>query len=190
MFSYWSQKMEFAQNASKLHRKVGELLSVTSPFRGGPLRQEVVVSELFPAYPNNKDKYDWVLPDLFTIIECNGAQHYKIVKFGGTAEDAIMNFHTQQHRDSQKEEIALLNGWTYIIIPFTDEKLISSQYLVNAYTVCLNTDILIKKKETAKPDWMIAKKKEANQRAKEYRKEQYRKSRQRLKEQNKNDKIR
>lgn len=170
--------MEFAANASKLHKKVGELLSVTSPFRAGLLRQEVAVSELFPSYPNNKDRYDWVLPDLSTIIECHGKQHYSVQTFGAAAEDAIMSFQAQQFRDSQKEEIALLHGWTYVIIPYTDEKLLTSEYLIDAYTKALNPDALVKKEVGAKPDWLIAKKKEANQRAREYRKQQY----QRMKE--------
>lgn len=170
--------MEFATNASKLHKKVGELLNVTSPFKAGLLRQEVAVSELFPLYPNNKDRYDWVLPDLFTIIECHGKQHYVATKFGGNAEDAVMNFQSQQFRDKQKEEIALLNGWTYIIIPYNDEKKLDSEYLINAYTQALNPIALIKKKVSVKPDWLVAKKKEANQQAKEYRKKQY----QRMKE--------
>jgi hypothetical protein len=170
--------MEFTTNASKLHRKVGEILNTTLPFKAGRLYQEVAVSELFPSYSNNKDRYDWVLPDLFTVIECHGKQHYQPISFGNKAEQAVMNFQAQQFRDNQKEEIALLHGWTYVIIPYTDEKLLTSEYLIDAYTKAFNPNTLIKKEVAAKPDWLIAKKKEANQKAKEYRKQQY----QRMKE--------
>lgn len=174
--------MEFAANASKLHKKVGELLNTTSPFKASLIRQEVPVSELFPSYPNSRDRYDWVLPDLSTIIECHGKQHEKVQTFGSAAEEAVMNFQTQQFRDSQKKEIALLHGWTYVVIWYYEEKKLDSEFLLNAYTSAFNPDTIVKRKETVKPDWLVAKQEEAKLRAREYRKQQYQQSKKRLKE--------
>ena len=88
MRNYWNWKMEYAQNASKLHRKVGEILQLTSPFSGSELRQEAIVSDIFPEYTNNRDKYDWTLPSLFVITECHGIQHYQVQTFGKEASEA------------------------------------------------------------------------------------------------------
>lgn len=173
--------MEFAANASKLHKKIGEILLLTLPFKGCTLRQEVCVSELFPSYSNNRDKYDWVIPELFLIIEAHGKQHYQVATFGSSAEQAIMNFQSQQFRDKQKEEIALLNGWTYIIIPYTDEKKLDSDYLINAYNLSFNTTKVSTPKEKIKPQWQKDREEESKIRAKQYRQEQYKRNKERLK---------
>ena len=125
---------------SRLHQKVGEVLSVTPGFIGVTLRQEVSVRELFPEYGNGRDKYDWVIPTRTTVIECMGIQHEKLQTFGGDAGKAQMNFETMKRRDASKKEIALLNGWTYLLVPYTDEKLITKQYLHDLYMANLNTD--------------------------------------------------
>jgi hypothetical protein len=177
--------MEFAKNASALHKKTGEILLLTSPFKGCTLRQEVPVSELFPSYSNNRDKYDWVIPELFVIIECQGIQHFKVQSFGLSAEEAVMAFQAQQFRDKQKEEVAILNGWTFIAIPYLDEKILTAEYLTAAYNKCFNNKDLEKKKKKVKPDWQIKKETEQKDRARIYRKEQYRKNKERLKNGNK-----
>lgn len=168
--------MEFAENASKLHKKIGEILSTTSPFEGCTLKQEVIVSSLFPSYPNNKDRYDWVIPSMFTIIEAHGIQHYKVATFGKEASEAVMDFQTQKLRDKQKEEIAILSGWTYIIIPYTDEKIVDSKYLISQYNLNYNPKSPAKKVEKEMPEWQKIKNEEAKQKSKAIRKELYRKA--------------
>jgi hypothetical protein len=177
--------MEFAKNASRLHRKIGEILLLTSPFNQYQTRQEVLVSELFPAYPNNRDKYDWVVPDMHLIIEGNGSQHYSPATFGSSAEQAIMNFQSQKFRDGQKEEIAIMNGWTFITVPFLDEKNLTSDYLSNAYKLAFDPSavpIVVVEKVEVKPSWLIEKQESMKQKAKLYRRQQYELQKKRLKD--------
>lgn len=164
--------MEFAQNASKLHKKVGWTLLEMSLFKGCNLQQEVIVSDLFPEYYNGRDRYDWVIPDHFTIIECHGIQHYKVQSFGADAGEALLNFQSQKFKDGRKKEIALLNGWNYIEIPYTDEKKITPEYLLELITSNQNPNSLQKKAPAEKPEWYQKKHKADLERARIYRKQQ------------------
>ncbi len=174
--------MYYAANASKLHRLVGEVLSITPPFSGMTLQQEVIVSSLFK-YPNNRDKYDWVVPELFLVIEVMGEQHFK-PGFNSDAGEALLNFKSQQFRDSQKKEAALLAGWTFIEIPFTDKKEIASKYLLDAYTANYNPSGLKKNKlleRPSNPDFEARQnrfKEESNRRRREYNRSLYKKLKQ------------
>ena len=94
--------MEFAKNASKLHIKVYEALTSNGLFKTLNLRQEVPVSELFTNYNNNRDRYDWVIPEYSLIIECHGKQHYELSTFGGDTAKAEMNFITQKFYSSSR----------------------------------------------------------------------------------------
>lgn len=139
--------MKFASNASKLHRRVGEVLSETRPFSGLRLEQEVPVSSLFPEYSNNRDRYDWVVPELSLIIEAHGKQHYEPSGFGEEYEKAIALFQRQQFKDAQKKEVALLNNWTFLEIPYTDEKKLDSTYILDLYNEHLNLEPVKKQKQ-------------------------------------------
>lgn len=165
--------MEFAANASNLHKKIGSILASTSPFRECKLEQEVKVKTLFPEYGNGKDGYDWVIPELHTIIEAHGKQHYKAATFGSSAENALMNFQTQKFRDNQKEEIALLNGWKYIIIPYTEEKKLDGEALIKLFNEAVCGENPTEQIVKAKPNWLLEKKEQAKLQAKQVRKEQY-----------------
>jgi hypothetical protein len=157
---------------SRLHATVGEVIAITPGFVGVTLRQEVAVSELFPEYNNNRDRYDWVIPSRKVIIECHGIQHYKLQTFGADAGVAKMNFETQKRRDRDKEEIARLNGWTYLIVPYTDEKKITPDYLHQLYSENLNQDTIEVKVQEQQPD---PRHQEQLRKAREYRKQQYQK---------------
>ena len=164
--------LQFSSTASKLHQKIGETLEITSPFNAGVLKQEELVSEMFQDYTGGPERYDWVVPHLFVIIECHGIQHYKLQTFGGDAANALMNFKTQQFRDAQKREVALINGWTFIEVPYTDEKIIDSDYLLRRYHECFNPqEILVQEKFV--PDWITKKKEQDKLLAKEERRKQY-----------------
>jgi hypothetical protein len=173
--------MEFAANASNLHKKIGSILASTSPFRECKLEQEVKVKTLFPEYGNGKDGYDWVIPELHTIIEAHGKQHYKVATFGSSAENAVMNFQSQKFRDSQKEEIALLNGWKYIIIPYTEEKKLDGESLIKLFNEATCGENPTEQIVKAKPDWVLEKKEQAKLQAKQARREQYLRSKELLK---------
>ena len=177
--------MKFATNASKLHRKVGETLAQTAPFKEHTLSQEVAVSSLFPAYPNNRDRYDWVVPSLKVVIECHGIQHYKFQTFGEEAEIALMKWRDGLERDQKKKNIALEHGWSYIEIPYTDEKQINSTYLLHKFSENFNEDEL-KETKQEEADWKQKARVKQLDRAKKARQDNY-KYLKKLKEQFKNE---
>lgn len=123
----------YAKNASQLHRKIGEILSTCAPWKGFKTEQEVLVRDLFSSFGSSTERYDWVIKDLFTIIEAHGKQHYSVQSFGRDAGEALMAHEAQKSRDARKEEIARLHNWTYIVIPYTDEKKLTEEYLWNVY---------------------------------------------------------
>jgi hypothetical protein len=152
---------------SKLHLKIGEVLKSTPPFSGCTLRQEVSVSELF-VYPNNRDKWDWVIPDLNLIIEGMGIQHEKPQTFGATAEESLLSFNAQKIRDKKKKEAAINAGWTYLAISYKDYDLLDGSFLVDLYLKEINNKPLVVLEKTVSS---------YKQDQKKYQKEMYRKIR-------------
>jgi hypothetical protein len=114
-------KHEYAANASKLHKKVGDLLR-DSIFKGYQIFQEYPVNKINPNYRSGREKFDWYIKELNIIIEVHGEQHYKPVCFGGISEhDAELNFKRQQFRDTIKKDAAVVAGATYIVIKYNEE---------------------------------------------------------------------
>ena len=59
-------------------------------------------------------------------IEYQGRQHYEAVsKFGGRSGLAA-----QQHNDRKKLRYCELNGYKLVVIPYTEEKLITYDYIL------------------------------------------------------------
>lgn len=73
-------------------------------------------------FPDLKDKntlpFDFYLPDYKTIIEFDGIQHFKVVTYGGTLEEAEQNFSLCQKHDKMKNEYCRKNGYNIIRIPY------------------------------------------------------------------------
>ena len=147
---------------------------MTPPFKGMKIEQEVLVRDLFPSFVGTTEKYDWVIKNMFTIIECHGKQHYSVQTFGKDLGDAILDFKAQKKRDEAKKEIALLNNWTYIEIPFSDEKIIDASYLLLAYEkyTTSETPVSISKEVEPANEYKLRQ----QERAKEYRQQQYQRS--------------
>ena len=65
--------------------------------------------------------------DLEFLIEYQGIQHYEPKeKFGGWS-----GLHKQQFNDMKKREYCKQHGYTLIAIPYTDEFLLSYDYIMN-----------------------------------------------------------
>ena len=139
----------YRQNASKLHKRVGDILQAPgSPFRNFKIYQEYPVSRVNPEYHNNSHKFDWVILDLYLVIEAHGEQHYNPVAFGGMDyEEATECFLQQRHRDNSKMDAAVEAGFTYIVIPYHDYKLVDADYIWNLYQKCYNPNQVVDKKE-------------------------------------------
>lgn len=64
--------------------------------------------------------------DIDFLIEYQGRQHYEPVsKFGGKK-----GLYQQQHNDSKKRRFCALHGYKLIEIPYTEENLISYDYIM------------------------------------------------------------
>lgn len=167
-------KILYAKNASRLHKKVGDNLSVMYK-----ARQEVTVKELFPEHYSGQDRYDWVLPGLKIIIETHGIQHYQFSSFGAIDDKAIYAFKSQKFRDERKKEVALLNNWIYIEIPYTDESKITEDYINKLITSAISKQNLTSCNSgpvtpNIKPE--ISKyEQDQKRKAKEFRRKQYEK---------------
>jgi very-short-patch-repair endonuclease len=129
---------QLAKNASKLHKRVGELLvSEDSPYKNYEIRQEYRVSDVNPDYASNREKFDWVILNLKVVIEIHGEQHYAPVCFGGMdPEQAAENFRRRKQLDTQKQEAAEKALWAYVIVSYK-EKDIDIEELHNKITEAL-----------------------------------------------------
>ena len=75
-------------------------------------------------------RFDFVIFDddgkIDFIIEYQGKQHYEpSAKFGGKK-----GFHQQQYNDDKKRRFCALHGFNLIEIPYTEENLISNDYIM------------------------------------------------------------
>jgi len=131
----------YRENASALHRRVGDALRNSEIFKNWQIYQEYPVCRVANDYPFGSQHFDWVIPGLKIVIECHGKQHYEPVAFGGDHEVADQAFRDGQIRDRQKKASALAAGFTYVEIPYTDENLIDEQYIydmiIKAGGICL-----------------------------------------------------
>ena len=81
--------------------------------------------------PNGKPlKFDFCVYDddgnVDFLIEYQGKQHYEpSAKFGGK-----QGFYRQQFNDNKKRRFCELNGYKLIEIPYTDENLLSYDYIM------------------------------------------------------------
>ena len=81
--------------------------------------------------PNGKPlRFDFAVFDdegkIDFLIEYQGKQHYEpSSKFGGTK-----GFYQQQFNDNKKRRFCALHGFTLIEIPYTEENLISYEYIM------------------------------------------------------------
>lgn len=123
--------IQIAENASKLHRYIGKLLtSKASPFKHYEIRQEYHVSMINPDYHSNREKFDWAILGLNVVIEIHGEQHFRPVCFGGiTKNEAKYNFLRRLYLDIQKQEAAERALWAYVVVKH-DEKNITLEKLV------------------------------------------------------------
>lgn len=122
----------YRSNASKLHRAVGDILK-QAPFANFKIFQEYPTSRVNPACTNKRLHFDWVVLDLKLVIECHGEFHYQPVKMSGkmTDEEAQQAFKELKQRDELKYNFAVAAGFIYVVIPYTEVKIVSATYLLS-----------------------------------------------------------
>jgi hypothetical protein len=111
--------------ASRGEIKIEEILKEA----GLPFKMEYVFPEL-RSTGGRPLRFDFVVFDddgkIDFIIEYQGKQHYEpSSKFGGKK-----GFYQQQYNDNQKRRFCALHDFTLIEIPYTEENLISYDYIM------------------------------------------------------------
>jgi len=162
-------QFKYRSNASKLHRKVGDILRDSKIFQNYKIYQEYPVSKINKTVTNNKLKYDWVVQDLHLVIECHGKQHYEPTSFGTDSGDktTLEKFKEIQERDRFKKEMCEEAGWTYIAIKYDEVKKMDDDLIFERYKENLNSS-RIQTKQIKQQAFSYDKEK-----AKAYRKKQY-----------------
>jgi predicted transcriptional regulator len=111
-------KYTYRNNASHLHRLVGDLLRSQEMFKSFQVYQEYPVNKVNPSYQDGSHKFDWVVPHLKLVIECHGKQHYQVQNFGMNDEQAVEAFKGIKARDESKRQAAQEAGYKYLIISY------------------------------------------------------------------------
>lgn len=127
----------YRQNASKLHKVVGEILRNNNIFSGFTAYQEYPVDRVNQCYPHSSHHFDWVIPAIRIVFECHGKQHYEPVAFDGDDEKAIDSFRAIKSRDQDKKIAALDANYTYVVIPYWKEKSVGEQDLWDMFQLGL-----------------------------------------------------
>lgn len=161
-------KSDYAANASKLHRLVGDILRTSKFFSFYNICQEFPVNQLCPGFDSGHEKFDWVIPEIGVIIECMGEQHDKPVCFGGIPQDeAEQKFKEQVVRDLLKKQVAERGNWTYITVWYYEKE-------VTAATLLEKIDVAGKTNEkSCAPTSEYSKHGLSLTKAREYRKQVY-----------------
>jgi len=157
---------EYRENASLLHKIVGDILYYGDTFKLYKIYQEYPVTRINPDFYNPQCRYDWVILDLKIVIEIMGEQHYKPVRWSRetSVEEAEMSFQATQRKDEQKKNAALEVGFSYVALDFNTvrSKDFNEKKLFQIIKDKLNT-ISSNNKETKKtqvPLWLKEKRKE------------------------------
>jgi very-short-patch-repair endonuclease len=74
--------------------------------------------KIFPDMPQYR--YDFFVPSLLTLIECDGIQHFDGSSRFYTARTNAKSFEAQQSSDKEKDAYALANGYSMLRIGYTE----------------------------------------------------------------------
>ena len=176
-------KKYYRKSASKLHKKIGDLLR-SSELSGYKLYQEYPVQMINTSYYSGKEHFDWVIVDLKVVIECMGEQQYKPIAFGKEDTSVTLErFKNQKTRDEAKKAAVIEIGWGYICLSYQDIESITQEQLVKLVKDSIGSSI--KKESAPSTNWKLAYQKskewkeksgateEQKARASEYRKKRY-----------------
>lgn len=168
----------YRSNASKLHKKTGDVLRAEGGiFAHFQIYQEYPVDKINTNFPDSRCKFDWVLPDILLVIECHGENHYQPINWGSQDDSkAIDQYKALKIRDQAKKDAALQAGYTYIVIPYTDFKILDEEYIWNLYQKEYNPI----EPEAKKPKEVSKFEQDRLERAREYRKKEYKKKKEYL----------
>lgn len=125
----WKTKLHKYQEASKIHNRVRELM-LTGRFTHYRAFQEVPVQDLVDGYTGAM-RVDWYIEDLNLVIELHGKQHYEQTSFGSESKlTSNFNWVASKGRDSNKKGLLQDAGYLFVEIPYTDESILTQEYLL------------------------------------------------------------
>ena len=156
---------KFRKGASALHKAVGNALR-EEPFELHKVLQEYPVDKVNVTYSNSRHHFDWVVLDLKLVVECHGKQHYEPVEL--FLREGL-SFKERQRIDLQKQEAATEAGFTYVVVPYFDQKKVTPEWLWDLYLTHFND--MAAEKPVKKPESVY--KQKMKERAREHRKAQY-----------------
>jgi len=122
---------QYRNNASSLHKKVGDYLRESNLFKYHKIFQEYPVNLINPDYGNPRHRFDWVITDLKIVVEVMGAQHFTITRWGNMdADEAYDQFLAGKARDDAKKQAAIEAGFTYIEISYNEIDEVSDSFMI------------------------------------------------------------
>lgn len=173
-------KYSYRENASKLHQKVGDILRA-GRFSNHKIYQEYPVCRVNKDYSNTRHHFDWVVKDLALVIEVHGEGHYNSIRWGGISiEEAEENFIASTIRDRDKKQAALDAGYTYIVVPYWDAKVVNESYLWDLYQENIDDTQIVKPIHKKKEETEYER--DVKQKIREDRKKQYKKHKEYIKQ--------
>lgn len=116
-----SRRLQFGyrRSASSFHRIIGDLLRQSPLFKGHRLFQEYPVYLINSNFKSKREKFDWIILDLKTVIEVHGQFHYQPVPWLPPSM-AQQLLEKQQTRDAAKKQAAIDANWCYIAINYQE----------------------------------------------------------------------
>lgn len=119
MRSRWLNQYQLVDSASNFHNELRQIFVDSARYSRMKIFQEVPIIDLVPDYQYSNHHLDWYIDTLKLCIELHGAQHYKVVRFGGGIDEATMNYNRGRYRDSIKKNALLEAGYSYLEVPYT-----------------------------------------------------------------------
>jgi hypothetical protein len=134
---------------SSYHKKVGELLK-SSIFKHYKIVEEYPVYKINPDWYSRRHRFDWVIKDLFVVIEVHGEQHYSTVRWSKETcqDEADAKLESNQANDHRKQQAALDAGYTYISIPHWDVTALTAHQLLARVLLSSDTSATIRNKRS------------------------------------------
>jgi len=166
-------RYSYRDNASKLHKAIGDIIRGSSALCEHGVYQEYPVQKINPDYPHASHRFDWVITGLKVVVEVHGRQHFEPVAFDGDQVEAVTRFHRQKKRDNAKRNAACEAGWAYVWVSdeLSEEALLA--IIMRAVKEVTPQHELEKREPTQREIDQEKRHQEQLARAREYRKKRY-----------------
>lgn len=125
------------KSASKLHKKVYEILKGSVFFKHLVIKQEVWLKELVGDYQYNHYA-DFYIQDLSLVIEVMGQQHKKATRFSNETSHTIARDNLFKSKKRDKYKRTMLQGADYIYVDLWFDEEFSEENILKKIVESLN----------------------------------------------------